>query len=268
MPRKRREREPTAKWKAIKELLQAIREQPRSIGEILEIKKEKNVPGKAPDKVKQFPQPRTTINNWLAEPLEVLGLIYYNPKDRRWYPSESKRPEFGIKEYELALKHSRYIVLGTNERQGVANYATFALLGEFSLGSRSRQRLLGMNVEYEHEFFSHIETGYPAIYSDFEKYKDLFLKRRELVKTIREDSQRKGMALDLPFLGATLWLRRYSDQIPEKNREQLKKLIEQMEDIATKVGGQLARVFLQVNNGIPLAGYCDCCPHREVRIKE
>lgn len=269
MPRKRGKREPTAKWKVIKELLEAIREKPRSIGEIREIKKWKKEPGKEPEEVKQFPQPRTTINNWVAEPLEVLGLIYYNPKDRRYYPSESKRPAFGTKEYELAVEHARLVIDGDPERGvvGVTTYPMHILI-----------QFLATKDRFCKEFLRHIETApsYHKLYTNLEEYRKVLKKRAPLIRRIYRENlgvdPPKGDDLDINFtIPHPLWLAKgMGDHMqPRIANKNLQGIDAERDVLFKEIAGELADIFRQVDMGSnPLDGFCNSCRHLRVTIIE
>lgn len=173
MPKKRGERKLTGKWEVIRELREAIREEPRSIGEILDVMKKK-ARGQPKEKAKQYKKPRTTIDNWLREPLEALDLIFYKSEDRRWYPAESRLPDPGTPAWNLAVKHAQTLLHGREGEGGPGDWQMHFLIQLLV------NPLEGSGVG---ELLAHIRTGYPSVHDRLKDYKQALQPKKAGEKT-------------------------------------------------------------------------------------
>jgi hypothetical protein len=189
------------KLKKLKRLLDSIREKPRRYSEL---------------KTKFSDVKRRTLYNYLNH-FEGLGLIYH--EKGMWYPKEAKRKFETKQDYENALEHSKLIIFGSSTRQGAANVSTRSLIKDFCV-----------HPEREREFFSHLKTGYPQIYEEFQKCCRVLEKKGQSIKELY-----------------------YENRI----RDPLKEIADELEII-----------FLEIENNIPLEGFCSFCPHLKVKIKK
>ncbi|MDH5461355.1 MAG: hypothetical protein OEZ29_00360 [Candidatus Bathyarchaeota archaeon] len=264
MPRKseRKNWGATRRGKNIKKLLEIIRENPGiTVSEIV------------PDdhsSERKFGVTSRSIHNWL-ELLETLGLVYkegYKRKGYEWYPSESKRPTFGTKEYELAVEHARLLVHGRSEQglPGVATYPIHTLL-----------QLLVTRSDDHKEFLNHLKTGpsYHELYAKLEDYRKVLKKRGKLIKQRYSD----GLGADPPdaddveinfTIPTSKWIAEgMGDHLqPQMTSKNLEEIDGERVALFKEIAGELADIFRQVDTGPnPLDGYCDSCPHLRATIK-
>lgn len=246
------------RWKTMKKLLDAIREEARQVSDLSSIA----------DNVT-----RRTIYNHL-ERLSALGLVV-NEKGW-WYAAEARRKFRTKNDYEVALNHSKFIMSGSEWRQGVAQYSTYALLQEFSIGLSQGLKIHDRGCGIE--FFAHVQTGYPYLYKKFKEGFNFLKERGQFIKQIHKELFGIDHSeLDDISINDTLGLQDpFSDHIPTevhnevatKMREKQDNLTERLDNALREMGGEIAVIFRQIEHGIPLKGYCDFCPDLELTIKE
>lgn len=192
--------------------------------------------------------PEKTLQRILQEYLIFWGLVqkhedgYYS-----WY--ERKR-EFSKSEYELALQHSKAIIFGNKTMLGISKYTIDSLVNAYV-----------MDREEVTEFFSHLKTGYPQIYKKFERCLNILKERGRLIKQIdKTKSKHDDLKVNYTLSRCV--------EVDSAPKEKLGFIEKKYEDALKDLAGELAIVFMQVKNGIPLEGYCPFCPHIRLKIKE
>lgn len=231
------------RWKTMKKILDAIREESRKVSDLSPIAA--NVT-------------RRTIYNHL-ERLSLLGLVV-NEKGI-WYPKESRRKFRTKNDYEAALDHSKFIMSGSSWRQGVAQYSTYALLQEFSIGLSK-----GLNIHDRGcgiEFFAHVKTGYPYLYSKFKEGSSLLKERGSFIK----ENDERLFSID-QFDTPSEYVAQDDNEVSTTTRDETNKLNERLDNVLRKIGGEIAVIFRHIEHGTPLKGYCDFCPDLNVTIND
>lgn len=243
--------------------------------------------------------------------LRLLGLIMF---DRTTYSSlETKIRYNNDAEYQVTLKHSRRLMLGTKELSGYGNENPQTLLNRLT-------NEIGKKVtRIPNYFIDHLKTGYyPDIYRHLLRYNEIeekypkinaLLKYREgisgveivpswkdeeVVEVHPDDAIFKGpngipdsLLYDAESINGTKIGRKnlsYAKvqrqgvpiivrRVKHKNKtvvfkevlnnpDIVKEYITLKYDVPIKIYGLLG----QVENGIPLDGYCDACPLRHITI--
>jgi len=229
---------------------------------------------------------RRSVQNYLAE-LIALRLVNYNPQTRYYEWAENKTEFRTRHDYDIALKHSRNLILTTRERQGL-DYTNPCLALDLLVFEFYRDIDCKCLVQ-------HLQTGYfQDIYTLMEKYRQLMdetglseipglPKLFSASSTWIEDSHKAGvkenitqanfersMIDNFPTKGDMLMIDVNSmvlgsslSNIKYVHKAKYKKIV----DLRDLLVGKIYSVVNDVIQGIPLQGYCDHCPNRKITIK-
>ena len=227
------------KWSRLKKILEYIQE-PKDIKEI-----EKLI----------FPNPtqkdRRTLNNYLAE-LKVLELIEYDEKERTYQKAGVKKVKFTPAEYKNAVKHAKYLILTSNKTHhqrydGTTPYNVVDLIA-FHDTEKSPDWYFDKLV------YQHIKTGYNrTIYLDLKRYRDLM----------------DELGLDFPVFPSFNYIREGIEEeirgIPKPKPEEK---LQEIDALKGKLAGIIQRQIVNlVEQGQPLLGKCENCPHLKFSVK-
>ena len=101
---------------------------------------------------------RRMVENYLNA-LKALGLVEYDPEEQLYESTQAKKRVFRSKhDYDLALKHSKNLVLSTNEKQRLDGMDPFLAL-DLIVFHDDPNREDEDNV-YDKCLFQHLITGY------------------------------------------------------------------------------------------------------------
>ena len=189
--------------------------------------------------------PRMTINRRLTF-LERLGLIMR--KDRKWMLVTHVKTYKNLEEYKIHLGHSWELVKGIlaiNESlpQFVPQHDFYA--GDILTGQRKKLKLHSSPEMWPYAL-QHLKTGYPDIFSLFEKCIFL-LKQVQCVQGIKFDEKSESTQI-------------LTEEEGFKLDEQTAKARRELED-------QLTKIIWKVVNGEPLSGRCNQCPKVDIGKK-
>jgi len=213
------------------------------------------------------------VQYYLRELCE-LDVAVYDPEAKAYKLKRLQKIVFESKaDYELALKHSRKLLFSDSKKRRfdfIEPHAAILMLA-FPEGKNFDSEVSGSEIVIlgwdEPELLQHLKTGY---FEDFwlplQKYRWLMEK------------------YDFPDLSETKPLRSsfslfvLSPGSPEfeewqKERERGRKFlsspeIKQLKELEMYLIGKLYTLMRSVEHGIPLAGYCDLCPHLKITIKD
>lgn len=173
--------------------------------------------------------PEKTLDRILKDNLEYWGLI--KKEGSCWVWHENKQVFQSKADYELALKHSKNVILTTSEKQGLDQTSIIAVLNELAFFEDNeeafRKRWVSDYYFDRKYLLQHIKTGYPEILRLIQKYRELEIKQS------------------------------FSDTDSKE--------LEYVQDL---FAGKMARLIRNLKDGIPLSGFCDGCPRKTVTIKE
>jgi len=222
--------------------------------------------------------PRMTINRRLTF-LERLGLIMR--KDRKWMLVARVKTYKNSAEYKIHLGHSWELVKGIfaiNEflPQFVPQHDFYA--GDILTGQRKKLKLHSSPEMWPYAL-QHLKTGYPDIFSLFEKCIFL-LKQVQCAQGIKSKSEKTlneiakellyiqsiGVQEDLSAEG-TNDIDEKSESTPILTKEERFKLDEQTAEARRELENQLTKIIWKVVNGQPLRGRCDQCPEVDIGKK-
>jgi len=227
-----------------------------------------------------------SVQNYLAE-LVALGLVDYN-SGTRLYGWTENRVEFRSKhDYDIALKHSKNLVLTSSERQGL-DHTNPCLALDLLVFEPDR------DIDYQC-LVQHLQTGYfQGIYKLMERYHQLmdetglseipgFPKLFSTGTSWDENSHMAGvvenisnrdfeeiLANEIPTRGNMLLIDVNSAVIGSSspNIKQVHKVkYKEIVDLRDLLVGRIYSVVNDVIQGAPLQGFCDHCPHRKITIK-
>jgi len=253
----------------LKKILLAIGEGPKSFSEL--------------EKVMEDVDRRTLYYN--LDDLKALDLIFLDEQTGKYCSTKLKTVKsFNTKkDYELALKHSRKLIL-PNYSKGVDLPWIYYILERvtdpaFSTGVEGRDSKM---------LIQHIKTGYPEISTLLEKQESLNLEANRIIGKIRE----KHMPGFLKFttegfhpggflfpLDDEYWSPETAEHFAEAKAERDKIIgpwttkeekasIQEYEKVIKLMIGEVISLIGSVEHGAPLRGYCDYCPHHRVSIRD
>jgi len=176
--------------------------------------------------------------------------VIYNTESRE-VPEHLFTFKFTPKSYELALQHSKLIILGDKTRMGISSYPIKSLVNIFV-----------MDPKMVMDFFNHLRTGYPQIYEKFEECLRILKERGRLIKRI---TGRRGNILKVSYTFGALGR---GIEINDADIHKLNLIEKRFEKSIKELANELETIYKEVESGIPLKGYCDFCPHRKLVIKE
>jgi hypothetical protein len=270
------------KWKRMRLILDKLKEKnPMSGDEI-----EQLICGKSQaDKIV-----KRSVQNYLAE-LRALGLIVHDLKAGIYQLAESKKVFQSKHDYEIALNHSRRLVLSRKDSQRLDQMSPNAALDLLVFG---RARALGSERDVDNEcLVQHLRTGYyREVYALMERYRQLMdetglskipsipkfslsgltwaeqshmvgveenISERDLARALFEDAKTAANKIRIqvnPFP---------STDTPEYvyvTKTKMQEII----DLRDLLIGRIYSTAKDVVNGIPLQGYCKHCPDLKITI--
>lgn len=184
---------------------------------------------------------RRTVQNYLAE-LKALGLIIYDEQTKVYASAESKRVFQSRHDYDIALKHSRNLVFSTRDEIRLVQTDPFKAL---DLIAAKDTRDVDLDC-----FSQHLRSGYPEVHKLIEEYR----------KFAGEKGSKSSVVSNFAFV------QEEADSDPKVKEE--RKRIKKIDDLKALLVGKIFSIINQVQNGIPLQGFCDFCPDREITIKD
>lgn len=219
--------------------------EPKSIKEIEElIFKERNIPYKSSGRN------RRNTNNYLQE-LKELGFIEYDRKTRFYQKAGVRKRVFESKaDKEQAVKHAKYLVL-SDEEKNTQRY-------DYDYLKESVVDLIMFNDNFNHEdsyldkcVYQHIESGYHEIFVQLKKYKKLLMKTGLI---------ENGLPRARSKLGLPVFLQE-GQELTEEEKE-LETNLQEIDSLKGLITGLIERqIIFPVEEGQPLLGECDQCPH-------
>jgi hypothetical protein len=264
------------KWKRMRQIVAKLKERSISLAEI-----ERLVCRSQTDRIG-----RRSVQNYLAE-LKALELVNYNSQAGLYEWAENKRVFHSKHDYDIALKHSRNLVLTTRERQGLDHTNPCLALDLLTFKS-------DRDIECQC-LAQHLRTGYfQDIYMLMEKYRQL----------MDETGLSETPGLPKLFSARSLWVEQnhkvgVEDNISQEDFEELmvnnfpmkgdmlvidvnsvvlgssspnikyvhKVKYKEIVDLRDVLVGKIYSVVNDVIQGIPLQGFCDHCPNRKITIE-
>lgn len=231
--------------KTIKEMLEKS-EKPLTFGEIYEqIKKKYGISDRMAE-------------NYLQE-LRELEVIAYDEENEVYKPARFERLTFQSKaDYELALQHSRNLLFtqpnGDNQRYDLMNpRITIDILAG----------LLSSLSKIEDEcFIEHLKWGYPKIYMNLQRYRELALKLGYSPRDLSLLPPRHIYDLEL---NRNFQSQQEYDTFYAENKEKIEEFKNLREYLISEIYNNIMEA---VKHGIPLKGHCKYCPHLHITIKK
>jgi hypothetical protein len=162
-----------------------------------------------------------------------LGVLSYSKENGKYRIKEPERLVFSSKpDYETYLNHCRQLCLSSSEHQRYDQMSPWAAIDFLALR------------EQEHSaedkcFVEHLKSGYPEIYIDLQKYRQL--------------------AAELQYSGI-------DESFTSKSKKDKQK-IEELEKLHECLIGKIYHIVGALPHGIPLKGSCDYCPDIKIRIE-
>jgi len=228
------------------------------------------------------------VENYLNA-LKALGLVEYDPEEQLYESTQAKKRVFRSKhDYDLALKHSKNLVLSTNEKQRLDGMDPFLAL-DLIVFHDDPNREDEDNVD-DKCLFQHLITGYSSICLSIKRYHQLM-----------DETSLSKMQGNPKFHFSEFSLKAYLEEKPDKSRKFGRKNIRTKEIVASEVltldpegylkelgmkpeigvielkeinnlkndlVGKIYSLVYDVKNGIPLDGYCNHCPDKKLTINE
>jgi hypothetical protein len=222
------------KWRKMRKILEKVREGPMTLSEIelLTYSKGINRVGKR------------TIQNYMAE-LNGLGLVVYDPVFATYSATETKRVFKSKQDYNIALKHSKNLLLSTSKKQRLDQMNPLSAFDLIMFPEDS----LGKDI-YDFCLLQHIKTGYHETNKLMEKYK-------QSMDKLGYSKVRYLPKLNNPIIGE-------AKTKTTKANKQMRKL----HDLRALLVGKIYTLVDEVKNGIPLEGSCKYCPTPKLTIKD
>ena len=241
------------KWRRMRLIMDKLKEKPMSSSEI-----EQLFSKSASDKIV-----KRSVQNYMAE-LIGLGLALYNSEAGAYELAENKKVFQSKHDYDIALKHSRYLTLSTSDKQRLDQTDPYLALDLLVYHDKENRDIDDQCL------FQHIKTGYYEVYSLLQKYRKImdargYSKYPHFPKLPKLDSHFDFTDL-CPWemvAEAALLQNKEKREKAGNERKQAKELL----DLRDLLVGKLYGIVNDVRNGIPLQGYCDSCPDRRVTIK-
>jgi len=222
------------------------------------------------------------VQYYLRELCE-LDIAVYDAEAKAYKLKRLQKIVFESKaDYEIALKHSRKLLLSDKEKQrfDLINPHTAILMLAFPEGVRFDSGVSGFGEIVisgweEPELLQHLKTGY---FEDFwlplQKYRKM-IKESDFPDLSETKPPRSPVPPFIPKFGTPEYeeWRKHLKAEEERERERRRKFlsspeIKQLKDLEMYLIGKLYTLMRSVEHGIPLAGYCDLCPHLRITIKE
>jgi hypothetical protein len=232
------------KWKRLRKIMDNLHE-PKSIEEIEELVfKERNIPYNSSGRN------RRNTNNYLHE-LKEIGLIEYDKKTRFYQKAGVRKRVFKSKvDKEQAVRHAKYLVLSDEERS-TQRY-------DYDYLKESIVDLIVFNDKFNHGdsyldkcVYQHIESGYHEIFVQLKKYKKLLIKNGLTENGLPKARSKLGLATFL----------QEGQELSEQEKE-LEKNLQEIDALKGLITGLIdRRIIFPVEEGQPLLGECDQCPH-------
>lgn len=263
------------KWRRIRLILDELKGKPMTLTEIEQLVY----------KGRTTKACRRTVQNYLAE-LRALGLIVHDLKAGIYQLPESKKVFQSKHDYEIALKHSKRLVLSTRDSQRLDQMSPNAALD-----------LLVFVCERDIDdlcFVQHLRTGYfREVYALMERYRQLmdetglskipsipkfslsgstWAEQSHMAgveENISErDFERQILFEDAKTAGSTI--RFQVNPFPSADTREYvyvtKTKMQKIIDLRDLLIGRIYSTVNDVVNGIPLQGYCKHCPDRKITI--
>jgi hypothetical protein len=264
------------KWKRMRLIMDRLKEKPMLLEEI-----EQLVCKSQTDKIG-----RRSVQNYLAE-LIALQLVSYDSKTKLYEWIDNKMKFQNKHEYDVALKHSRNLVLTTPKRRGLDQTNPCRALDLLVYES-------DRDINYQC-FTQHLRTGYfHQIYALMEKYHQLMDEtalseteglpklfsvvsswdgqnhRVEAEEKVTQKNSKELVINSFPMKGDMLMidvnsviLGSSSPNIKYVHKTKYKEIV----DLRDLLVGRICSVVNDVIQGIPLRGFCDHCPNQKITIE-
>lgn len=211
------------------------------------------------------------VNYYLRELCE-LDVAAYDPEAKVYRLKKLSKIVFESKnDYMLALEHSKKLLFSTPERQ------LFDLMNPFTAIDQ-----LAFYPERYRGLIQHLKTGYfQEFWLPLQKYRQLMEKYGyPEIRVIPppalspdlfgEEELPPSFTQLLVGYGPTLepsHIRRGTGKEEEQKKvdPQIEK---QLSELKSALVGRLQALMYSVEQGLPLLGYCDFCPHLKITIKD
>lgn len=216
------------KWSRMKLIIEELKKQPTSISDI--------------EKLFGNKVGRRTLQNYLLE-LKALGLVAFDETQSSYQWTES-RQVYSKTDYQLSLEHSKLLVLSSqdntkdDENMRLDSWDPFYAVDLIVFSDITTSANLKDKCLYQH-----IRTGYPETYGLMEKYRGIL------------DKLGYSESPGIPKLESFF----RSETIPKELKEAI--------ELRNLLVGKLYFIVEQVKHGIPLKGFCDCCPRLHVSVQ-
>lgn len=230
--------------------------------------------------------PEKTLDRILKDYLEYLGLARKDGVYWVWY--ENKKVFQSKHDYDIALKHSRYLTLSTSDKQRLDQANPALALDLLVYYDKANQDIDNQCL------FQHIKTGYYEVYSLMQKYRQMMdeaglseIPRLPKLPSLHlsfydetheayvprnyDPKNSKSLMNVIPMKGDMLMIDVGIFGFPSHNEHNIKyvhkKKYAELIDLRDLLVGKIYSILNDVRNGIPLRGYCDYCPDRRITIK-
>ncbi len=226
---------------SIKKVIDAIKESPKNWTEL----KEENIPDKSLQRI-------------LKEYLSYWGLITQDEYGR-WCWYEDIRTFDTRHEYELALYHSRRIVLSSEGNIRYDEIDPFLTLDTLAILDKKL-----LSNDDDKKFLDHLKTGYPETYETLMAYREKlnqvgFFTKEEVSKpylgSLDYDFESPAERVQIAASFRT-GLTEISEWYSNYDQEKIAELFN-MRDLLV---GRIYSIINSVSHNIPLKGHCDYCP--------
>jgi len=248
------------KWERMRKLLETLQQGPLSASDAC--------------RWLGMPQNRTglrTVENYLAE-LRGIGLVHYDPANKVYEAAGVRKRIFTSRDdYELALKHSRGLVLSSKLKLRLDQTEPALALDELVFTDEAS----GGDKDYIC-LKQHLKTGYfEEVYIPMQRYRQLLdetgiskcpsfpkLFCPEFSSETPDElvAEAASMRGSLPSAEG---MKEYAAQLHLD--VDVKKLREIME-LRDSLVGKVYSIVYDIKHGIPLRGCCDSCPDRSLTI--
>jgi Fe2+ or Zn2+ uptake regulation protein len=225
------------KWSQLKTIIENLRE-PKQIGEIVTLLR------KTSKKIT-----KRTVYNYLNE-LVALGLIEHDENARTYQRVGVKKKQYASKaEYEIDVKHAKHLIL-SNEKKNTQRFDQTSLYNVVDLlAFHNNKRHL--DSELDECVFQHINTGYnKELYQHLQKYRQLM--------------DENGLSDP-----TTNWLDYRREGEVKNENEVPEKVLQEIDALKGMLAGIIDRnIISPVQEGQPLLGECNQCPHLKFSVKD
>lgn len=224
------------------------------------------------------------------EHLKILKIIEYDSIVKIYQIANRKQTFNNKAEYDLAMKHCRRLCFTSREKQRFDQTNPFLVLDLLAFYDTRAP----MDVD-DRCFVQHLKTGYfKEIYEDLEKYRGLMDKTGysdnssfpklydKIADIFSENSPQEMVSSASELKNANFRKQQVEDEIETQKAHWKLLMRENGKPTSFKVNkedreiynlrallvGKIYAIVNDLSHGIPLQGFCDCCPTMKVKINQ